>query len=572
MNKIFKSLTIFIISIFGFAYFISCKKVQVVMQTTSDVNIYDYLKQHPDTFSELVKIVDKSGYAGFLNAYGSYTMFAPTNNGVKAYLTEINKTSVDQLTEDEAKNIVKFHLLEDTLTTASFKDGKLPLVTMYGQYLVTSVANDNGISSFLINRQAIITQGNIRTGNGFIHEIDHVLKPATKTIAQLIDADPNFSIFRDALVATGFYDTLNTINNTNPSRRWLTVFAETNKALADSGITSFTALKTRYSKTGNPQNPSDSLFIYVAYHISPDAKYLADIISAPSHQTLQPLEVITSKLDGQTVLLNDIDFNGTHEQGIALDRSASDISATNGVLHTATAHFRPKVRVPVPVYWDVADFPEVRRLASVFRKKSQDFPYGTLKDISWDQTTNSMSYSYPGGSTTPVYYNDYLTVPMGTTSRHHWIEFRTPLLVKGKYWLWICYRAAKGSGTVTTTYPTSGSNCPVQVSFDGVVTERPFNFCIKRPFGTDGELQALGWKRYSSDVNDSLPANNFMSGRFVGIVDVPTTDRHIVRFDVLPAASTGNPSNFLDMIHFIPVDWSSQYLPRFARDGSLQYY
>src|SRR6478672_4250540 len=119
MNKIFRNLTILTVSIFGFAYFLSCKKVQIVTTTTTDVNIYDYLKQHPDSFSELVKIVDKSGYGGFLNAYGSYTMFAPTNNGVKAYLSEINKSSVDQLTEDEAKNIVKFHLMEDTLTTAS---------------------------------------------------------------------------------------------------------------------------------------------------------------------------------------------------------------------------------------------------------------------------------------------------------------------------------------------------------------------------------------------------------------------------------------------------------------------
>ena len=567
MNKTFKRLAVFGIGIIGFAYFIGCKKVEIVKATTTDVNIYDYLKQHPDSFSELVKIIDKSGYAGFLNAYGSYTMFAPTNSGVKLYLGEISKTSVDQLTEDQSKTIVKFHLLQDTLTTASFKDGKLPLVTMYGQYLVTGVNNDKGVSNFSINRQALVSQGNLKTGNGYIHAIDNVLKPATKSLSQLMDADPKFSIFRDAMIATGFYDTLNTVNTTNPSRRWLTVFAETNKALQDSGITSFTALKQKYSTKGNPKDPEDSLHIYVAYHITTDAKYLADIISAPSHPTLQPLEVITSKLDNQAVLLNDIDFNAVHENGIPLDRLASDISATNGVLHTATAHFRAKVRVPAPVYWDLADFQEIRNQPASFRKKSLDFAYGTLKDITWDNPANTMSYTYNTASNFTCYYNDYLTVPMGTTSRHHWIEFRTPLLVKGRYWLWICYRAGKGSGSLTTTYPTSGSNCPVQVSFDGVPTERPFNFCIQRPNGADGELQALGWKRYTVDSTQQ-----FMSGRFVGIVDVPTTDRHIVRFDVLPAAGTGNPSNWVDMIHFIPSDWPSQYLPRFGRDGSLQYY
>ena len=60
-----------------------------------------------------------------------------------------------------------------------------------------------------------------------------------------------------------------------------------------------------------------------------------------------------------------------------------------------------------------------------------------------------------------------------------------------------------------------------------------------------------------------------MSGKFVGSVDVITTDRHIVRFDVQPAAGTGNPNNNLDMVHFIPVDWSSQFLPRMATNGGL---
>jgi uncharacterized surface protein with fasciclin (FAS1) repeats len=566
MKKSITSLAFVIAALVFITLYDSCKKINVVTSTTSDVNIYDYLKQNPDSFSQLVKIIDKSGYSGFLNAYGSYTIFAPTNTAVQKYLTSVGKT-VEALTETESKDIVKFHLFQDTLTTKSFKDGKLPLVTMYGQYLVTSIDNINGVSRYNINRQALLIKGDIQTGNGYIHSIDNVLRPATKSVAELISDDPVYSIFKQALIATGYWDTLNTVNTSNPSRRWFTVLAETNQALADSGFTSFAALRAKYSNTGNPLNAADSLHIYVAYHVIPDAKYLADIVSASSHYTLQPLEVLASKLDGEKVLINDIDFNGVHEYGIELDRAGSDISATTGVLHSSKTHFRPKTRVPFPVYWDVADFPEVRKLPAVFRVASLDFAYGSLKDFAWDNPANTMSYTYTTGATSPVYYNDYLTVPMGTTSRHHWIEFKTPLLVKGKYKVWICYRAAKGSGSLTTTTPTSGSNCPVQVSFDGEPTSRPFNFCIQRPKGTDGDLEALGWKRYTIDTT-SQP----MSGKFVGTVDVSTTDRHIIRFDVQPAAGTGNPSNFLDMIHFIPIDWNSQYLPRFGRDGTIQYF
>jgi uncharacterized surface protein with fasciclin (FAS1) repeats len=562
MKKIVTTITLAVIIITVMVSSNGCKKLAIETATTDVVNIYDYLKQHPDQYSSITKIVDKSGYSGFLNAYGLYTMFAPANDAVQLYLSGLNKT-IDQLTEDEAKNIVKFHLLEDTLPTSKFKDGKLPLVTMYGQYLVTAITNTGGVSSININRQALVIQGNILTGNGLIHGIDHVLVPASKTVAQLIADNPDLSIFKQALMETGYYDTLNTVNLTNPERRWLTVLAETNQALLDSGITSYADLKVRYSNTGNPLDPLDSLHIYAAYHIIPDASYLADIVSASSHTSLQPLEVLVSKLEEETVLINDIDFNGVHEQGVELNRPASDVSATNGVLHIARAHFAPKTRTPFPVYWDVADFPEVRKLPAIFRRASLNFPYGSIKDITWDKPTNSIKYAYTTGASVPVFWNDHLEIPMGNTSRHGWIEFTTPLLVKGKYKVWICYRAAKQSGSLWN--PASGSKCPVEVSFDGQVLSRPFAFTTPRPAGSDGELEALGWKKYSPTAGQE------MSGKFVGVVDVPTTDRHKTRLRVLPDAGTGQNTNWLDMIHFIPVDMN-QYLPRFNRDGTLQYF
>ncbi|MEO5562114.1 MAG: fasciclin domain-containing protein [Chitinophagaceae bacterium] len=539
----------------------NCKKTEIVQSTTDVVNIYDYLKQKPDQYSSLVKVIDKSGYAGFLNAYGSYTMFAPTNDAMKIYLTEINKT-VDQLTEPEAQNLVKFHLMEDTLTTATFKDGKLPIVTMFGQYLITSITNTNGVSTFTVNRQALVVSGNIITGNGLIHSIDHVLKPATKSLGQLISEGPEYSIFKQALEATDYIDTLNTINTTNPSRRWLTVLAETNQALLDSGIASYAALKTKYSNLNDPKNPMDSLHIYVAYHIMTEAKYLADIVSASSHSSLQPLQVLASKLDGEKVLINDIDFNGTHEIGVELKRTTSDISATNGVLHSSLAHFSAKIRVPVPVYWDVADFPEVRKLPAIFRRANLSFPYGSIKDINWDKTTNTLDYAYSTGTNFFTYWGDYLSIPMGNTSRHFWIDFTTPILVKGRYKVWVCYRTAKNSGSVGAP---GGSNMPVQVFYDGQPLSRPFNFVEQRPNLLDGELEALGWKKYSP------AATQLMTGKYLGFIDVQTTDRHKIRIQALPAAGTGQPNNFLDMIHFIPIN-DNQYLPRFTLAGGREYF
>jgi len=141
------------------------------------------------------QILDKTGNAAFLNAYGAYTVFAPTNSGVKTYLTKIGAASVDAADVNVLKDMVRLHLLEDTLYTNSFTDGKLPVITMYGQYLVTSVTNKEGISSYFVNRQAIVQRSNVRVGNGVIHVVDNVLLPAVKTIAQQLDENPNLNRF-----------------------------------------------------------------------------------------------------------------------------------------------------------------------------------------------------------------------------------------------------------------------------------------------------------------------------------------------------------------------------------------
>lgn len=566
----------FLACVFALGYLSSCKKLEYVTATTTDVNIYGYLAGNPNQFSEFQKLVDKAGYSGFLNAYGAYTLFAPTNDAMKTYLQEVGKASVDAFSVTEAQDIVKFHLIQDSIQTNSFTDGKLPKVTMLGQYLVTGVTNVNGVSSYTVNKQALIIQPNIHLSNGNIHVIDHVLKAATKTVAQTIEANPDFSIFTQALKETGFYDSLNIVNNPDTTRRFLTAIAETNKALADSGITSYAALKAKYSKTGDPKRADDSLHMYVAYHIFPDARYVADIVSSVSVPTLQPLEVVTPKLDDQTVLLNDIVFNGNHEPGVPLDRTKSDITASNGVVHTATSHFTIKIRVPVRIDYDVADQPELRKMPNVYRQATTQnaivsannggtgFARGTFADITTGSVTSSTSYvSYqcvsPTNTTYWAWRADYLRIPMGNTSRNLWVEFRTPLIVKGKYKVWMCYYRVKQS--------SNNPAFPNRVDFDGQPMQRTFDFSEQKPVGTPGELEALGYKQYTEAPLTNTRPDIDQVARMVGIVDVATTDRHSIRITFL-ANSSGQEGNYLDMIQFIPVN-DNQQRPIFGRDGSI---
>jgi uncharacterized surface protein with fasciclin (FAS1) repeats len=546
--------------------FVACKKVDFGASTTSDVNITGYLDKYPDSYSLFKQILDRTETSDFLNAYGAYTCFAPTNSAVTKWLTKIGAASVEAADLTKLKNMVKFHLLTDTITTASFKDGKLPVPTMFGQFLVTGVSNEGGTSSYTINRQSLVTQSNIKVGNGYIHQLNNVLEPSTFTIAEQLEAKPEYSIFVQALKETGFYTVLNTVDP-DTTKRWMTVMAESNTALADSGITSYAALKTKYSKTGSPTNANDSLHMYVAYHILSGVKFLGDIINAPSHSTLEPQEVISIELINQNVVINQVEFNGVIETGVTINRAISDNAATNGVWHDAKAHFTVKYRKPTAVFWDVSTFPEILKLPAYYKKQSYtwtriseaDQPF---KEITWGwgplASTNIFTYSFSTTSSVSRYAvnNDVNQLPLGLPNRSPWWEMTTPAIIKGKYKVWMCYSRSKQS---------SSSNMLCQVSVNGETMPRTMNFTDLRPKGSDAELEAIGWKQYT-EVRAYNTDSNY-AGRLVGTYEFKTTQRQTVRISNL--SGTQN-NDYLDMIHFIPID-DNQVWPKFKIDGTKTY-
>jgi len=558
----------------GIALLLSCKRQEITMTTTSDVNITGYFEQHPDRFSDFQQILERSGTASFLGAYGNYTVFAPTNAAIKEYLQTIGKSSLDQVDPAVLKDLVKLHTINDTVSTAFFKDGKLQQLTMYGQYLLTGAAFTNGVTRYTINRQATITEANIHTGNGIIHVLDKVLTPATKTLAQMIEADPGYTIFSEALKATKFYDSLNVVPESgtpDANRRFFTLIAEKDEVFRQAGISSFEQLKQRYSKTGNPASHADSLWLFVAYRISPGARYLADIVTASSHPTLAPQEIITSKLSGQAVLINDDEFNGIKEPGYEVDRAGSDNTAQNGVLHSVTKNYAIKIRQPTPLYWDVADQPELMKLTTFRKPGSEGVSLGSKTSIvagivfGNSSATQDNTYNVDGAAPSNAYANnDVLALSFGgTTARQQYMDFTTPMIIKGRYKVWICYRqngsganmqAIMDPGTVREQVMPNIASWATYLNGVGVALTDP---------NSDNLLEAQGYKRYAASY--SLTGGNH-AARLMGTVNITTTDKHVIRLNRV-GGRDGTRTTTLDMIQFIPVEMDQQY-PRFYRDGT----
>ncbi|SDL41504.1 Uncaracterized surface protein containing fasciclin (FAS1) repeats [Pedobacter sp. ok626] len=540
---------------------LGCKREHMTLATTSDVNITGYLDLYPEKFSLFSEIIKKSGSSGFLGAYGSYTIFAPTNDAVNLWLKTLNKSAVAEVDVNALKDMVKFHLISDTISTSKFTDGKLRL-TEYGQYLITGASNTGGVTRYTINKQSNILQANIRTGNGIIHVLDHVLVPASKTVAQIIEGNSRYSIFTQALKATGLYDTLNTINNIDTTRRFLTAIAESDSALRVAGFTSYEQLRLKLSTKNNPKDHADSLWLYVAYHVLPGANYMADLVSAESFPTIAPNEVIVTKKSSQDVILNEVTFNDVTEVGVPLIRNHSDISAKNGVVNDASKYFKIKVRNPDAVYFDLGEQPELRAQTSFFRQLGKIVDINTSGNKSLcagitfqnASATTVSSYVVDGsltGTTFYTAYNDYLAIQLGqVSSRHTWVQFKTPMLVKGKYKVWLCYRAQSSKApnlqatmNVGTANEQTLPNIASMISYldaSGVSLSDP---------NSDNLMLAQGYKRYSFEQPNGTKNN---AGRLLGVADITTTGYQTIRFTCVNG--TYGALTWLDMIHFIPID------------------
>ncbi|WP_316807755.1 fasciclin domain-containing protein [Pedobacter agri] len=584
-----------IVVVFTFVFINACKRESLTLTTTDDVNITGYLDRYPEQFSMMKQIMDRSATTGFLGAYGKYTLFTPDNTAITAWLKAKGKSAVADLTVDEARDMIKFHLLPDTVATNRFTDGKLPQITLYGQYLQTGAVNQGGVSSYVVNKLAKVIKSNIRVGNGIIHVLDHVLSPATLTLAKSIEANSRYSYFTQALKETGFYDSLNIDGAAakDTTRRFQTLILESDSALKAAGYSNYASFKNRYSKTGDPKNHADSLWLYMAYHISTGPSYTPDIITSPAIYTLAPKEIITTKFAGQRILLNEDEFNGVVEPGVEINRTYSDVTASNGVAHEVKKPFAIKVRVQTAVYFDVSDHADLR-----INPKWRGAAAGTIplnanglstvnglmfgNDLSKVSQPNNYERVIVPNATRKYAYNDFFNLSMGaSTARIQYIDIRTPMLVKGKYKIWICY-AQNGSSNLFQVGVDVGRPgeqiLPNLVDFRQYLGSSGITSTTATLPSADALMLTNGYKRYMATTADyqgtargevSVNGTGWdqLVGRLAGTADIQTTDRHWVRLTVVSNAGSNN-ATYLDMIHFIPVDADQNY-PRFSTFGTV---
>jgi len=175
-----------------------------------------YLSNRSETYSKFIEIINKSNSVSFdlLGTYGSYTVFAPTNDAVDLLLTSKGVSSVDELSVADCDTIAATHIIEQSYFTTDFSDATLPTQNMLDRYLTITCDSDT-VSipgsiqiAYHINQSSRIIQRDDSVENGVVHTVDRVIDATTEMLPDLMKKDSTISLFYQALKLTHLDDSM----------------------------------------------------------------------------------------------------------------------------------------------------------------------------------------------------------------------------------------------------------------------------------------------------------------------------------------------------------------------------
>ncbi len=256
------------------------------LYTFTGQTIQDFLEENDSLFHQFNVIMKRSGYDRMMDTYGQYTCYAPLSEGVDAYIDSLyndtlariphnglTENSVDGLSEEQCKEIARYHLSAmmnsyvEQLSNASGKEISTMLNTPF-----ISKLDDDGVVR--LNNEAEVTSYDHEMTNGYVHVINKMIPRTTQRLPEVLERNPEFTIFYEALVKCGLDSLLledKKLNADGSPRTYhldnkaarpgysdqgpfhvpdeckikFTIFAEDNATFAKYGIHDFASLKAK---------------------------------------------------------------------------------------------------------------------------------------------------------------------------------------------------------------------------------------------------------------------------------------------------------------------------------------
>jgi uncharacterized surface protein with fasciclin (FAS1) repeats len=562
----------------------------------NQLQLDEFIAEDPD-LSLFYAIIQQGDALGMVHAYGTYTMFVPTNEAVESYFGVGDESSalsaIQALPQDSAFGMIKYHMLSDTLYTSDFTDTRLSCANMAVDYLTTRYLYDEstGENYYVVNNTARILTADQRTGNGILHVINGFLSRPKYSVVDVFQNINSYATDGQSYgVCNGLMEEIINSDKYNinldsilAGQTYLTFLAQPDDVMQEEGITSLDAL-IEALQANNISNYSEEQLLsnWIGYHFLKGRYFKSDIQGASSISTCTSLgKVVTVTVLDEDIYLNR--YEDFDEPGIPMktDGSFVDFICGNGVIQSLNGELEIIERAASRINWDMADQPEIRALKGFRKAGTKQYFYSTLSaDESGYVATDLSMMSWTGKNTPTILYEcdlvpklgemnfdvrseyvygDYLNFRLSTNVMQY-IEIKTPTLVTGKYKVWLRYRAmgtyANGHGTIRTTFMQDGAEDQVF----GTVTLSEYGTSSS---SRDADEQMVAKGRQQPQAY--YPNQTFITAVCLGTIDVQSDGVHTLRLD----GTENNQSlgqNY-DMLMFIPIDVDQIY-PRVAIDGS----
>lgn len=447
-----------------------------------EVSILTYLQGHPE-YSLWYSLLERSGLApAFHFSTTPITFFAMKNEVLQAYLEQKGYKNVQGMSAAEAKLLIQYHtLVRKSYELADFRDGKLVDSTASGDYLScllvsdAPVLGDNGV---FINRLSKIVLWDIKTVNGVIHEISHVIDPVKNTLYDfLVQNSDKYGILREAYELTGDTALLKQLDRTDvPMKCRRTLFVTSDSSFKQQNIRSLTDLITHLGAGADYKNPENTLNQHLRYRILDMDYSTTEFAERLSYKNVQGHATVDAK--GMTIAtmaknkliqvgVSGIDylFNGEYK----FVGKQYNLQVKNGFVHEVAGVgnsggvfdiFEPEQMITVIEPTDYLNFrriPEYRNhpiQKTMVDMKAADY----APSVTWRSTPadKKMAVTYivftEGGYnflSNGFRYGDCLFADLGPVGQ---VEIVTPPIPKGKYKILLYFKQVKVSGGIFQPY------------------------------------------------------------------------------------------------------------------------
>lgn len=201
----------------GFASCLDSDDVGDAYYTFVGKTVATYLTDNEGLYSEFKAVLDTTGVFDLLSTYGTFTVFAPVNEAIKAYYADSGATNMQEFLAADTSRFTALREMAfyQLISTKAYMVSEFPEGGYFGErnmmnrYVSIAYNVSNNQLDIIVNGSSKVLLRDQKVHNGVVHAVDKVLAPSNLLMPDYIATDTvRYGLFVEALKATNLTEML----------------------------------------------------------------------------------------------------------------------------------------------------------------------------------------------------------------------------------------------------------------------------------------------------------------------------------------------------------------------------